>query len=252
MSKNNPSNSTFIDHFTDLRNMLIFCFLTVIICSIFSYFFAEDIISFLVSPLNDVMTSVKSTNRLIYTNLAEGFLTYLRISVFSGFVISLPVILYKVWFFISPALKIKEKKIISYFALSSFICFILGFVFCYFYIMPLAWKFLLGFQSLASETSVAIDLEARLGNYISLSIAMILAFGFMFQMPVVLFLLLDANVINVNNLVSFRRYYIVSVFTISALVTPPDVVSQVGLSIPLILFYEVIIYLYRKLKDFDC
>lgn len=246
--KHNPSDLTFVEHFSQLRNLVICCLLTILTFSIISYFFAENIIGFIVSPLSDVMNSVKSTNRMIYTDIAEGFLTYLKISLFSGIVLSLPIILYKTWIFISPALKINERKIIISFVVSSFLFSILGFIFCYYYIMPLAWKFLLSFQSVASDTNMTIDLEARLGSYIALSLGMMMAFGVAFQLPILLSILLRLNIIKVQNLVTFRRYYIVSIFIVAAMITPPDVVSQLGLAIPLIIFYELVICLHKSIS----
>jgi sec-independent protein translocase protein TatC len=143
------------------------------------------------------------------------------------------------WAFIAPGLYKHEKRAILPFLVASPMLFALGAALVYYFVIPLAWRFLLGFQTTGAETALPIELEAAIGDYLSLVMSLILAFGIAFQMPVLLVLLAKVGIISADGLKSKRRYAIIGIFVFAAIVTPPDVISQLGLAIPMMLLYEI-------------
>ena len=188
------------------------------------------------------------TQRLIYTDLTEAFFTYLKVSIFAGGFFTFPFLLLQVWLFVSPGLFPKEKKVIIPFLVASPTLFVIGGAIVYFLVLPMAWQFFLSFQSSGSDTVLPIMLEARVGEYLDLVMVLIFAFGICFQMPVVMAFLGKAGVISAKTLVSKRRYAIVGIFVVAAILTPPDVISQFSLAIPLLILYEISILLVRYLN----
>lgn len=245
MTKNNPQ-MTLIEHIRELRTVIFHSLLFILTLFIISLNFSQDIFNFLMTPLASIMSEVGGTKRMIYTNLTEGFFTYIKVSFFAAMIFSFPFILYQVWKYFSPAMYKSEKKNLAIIFLISPLLFTLGAVLVYEYIVPLAWKFLLSYQTTSAETLLPIELEARVSEYLSLIMKLILAFGFCFQMPVVLFILSRIGLIDDNTLRNNRKYGVVFIFILAAFTTPPDVVSQIGLAIPLLALYELSIYLCKK------
>ena len=247
MTNKNPQ-MTLVEHIRELRNTIIQGFLFLLVTFIISLNFSQDIFNFLMAPLAKIMSDVGGTQRMIYTNLTEGFFTYIKVSFFAAVIFSFPFIEYQIWKYFSPAMYKKEKKSFSLIFLVSPILFMLGAILVYEYIVPLAWKFLLSYQTTAKETILPIELEARVSEYLNLIMKLILAFGFCFQMPIILFALAKIGFIDDNTLRNNRKYSIVFIFILAAFTTPPDIVSQIGLAIPLIALYELSIYLCKNPK----
>ncbi len=240
-----------LEHVTELRNRLLWAVGALLIGTTISYHFSKEIYGFLVKPLADAMAAVAgegATQRMIYTDLTEAFFTYLKVSMFAGGFFTFPFLILQIWLFVSPGLFPKEKKAVIPFLIASPTLFILGGALVYYMVLPLAWKFFLSFQSSADETVLPIMLEAKVGDYLNLVMVLIFAFGICFQMPVVLAFLAKAKVITAKTLVSKRRYAIVGIFVVAAILTPPDVISQFSLAVPLLLLYEISILLVRYLN----
>ena len=229
----------FISHLTELRqrliNSIIFLFVLFVIC----YYFSEYIYGFLVSPYAQAVESDGSNRRLIFTALQETFLTYLKVSFFSAFFITSPFILMQVWKFIAPGLYKHEKSAIMPYLIITPILFLLGGMLVYYLIMPLAIKFFLSFESAGLNTSLPIQLEAKVNEYLSLVMKLIFAFGLSFQLPVVLSLLARIGFVDSKFLKERRKYVVVIIFASAAILTPPDPVTQIGLAIPLLILYEL-------------
>ncbi len=232
----------FVSHLTELRKRLINSFIFLLIFFIVCYFFAEYLYGFLVEPFAKAVKDDGSDRRLIFTALQETFLTYLKVSFFTAFFITCPFILMQIWKFIAPGLYKHEKiAILPYLVLTPFL-FFLGGMLVYYLIMPLAIKFFLSFESTGLSTSLPIQLEAKVNEYLSLVMKLILAFGISFQLPVVLSLLARVGVVNSEFLKKRRKYVVVIIFAAAALLTPPDPITQIGLAIPLLILYEFSIF----------
>ena len=240
IKKNEPHN--FTSHLVELRQRLIYCFLSLFIIFAISYTFAEHIYSFLVQPYANAVQSDIENRRLIFTALQEAFLTYLKVSFFAAFFVTSPFILIQIWKFIAPGLYKHEKQTIMPYLIATPILFFLGGVLVYYLIMPLAIKFFLSFESGGLTTNLPIELEPKVNEYLSLIMKLIFAFGLSFQLPVVLSLLARIGVVDSKFLKERRKYVVVIIFTAAAVLTPPDPITQIGLAIPLLILYELSIF----------
>ena len=189
-----------------------------------------------------------STGRLIYTGLAEAFFTYMKVSFFAGIFLTFPILLWQVWLFIAPGLYKTEKRAVWPFLIATPALFFLGGACVYYVVLPMAWPFFLSFQTTAAETVLPIQLETRVSEYLDTVMVLIFAFGLAFQLPVMLTLMAMAGLVTEKGLISFRKYAVVVIFVVAAVLTPPDVISQVILAVPLLLLYEISIILIRHVR----
>lgn len=236
-----------IAHLLELRRRLMICTLAFLAASVGGYMLAPQIYEFLVQPLADAFPD-PSQRRLIYTGLTEAFVTYLRLAVFAGFIASFPVIASQIYLFAAPGLYGRERRALIPYLVAAPTLFLSGAAFAYYFIFPAAWKFFLGFET-TGEGGLPIQLEARVSDYLSLSMHLIMAFGLSFQLPVVLVLLVRAGLLSVEKLRAGRRYAVVIIVTVAAFITPPDLFSQIALSVPLYLLYEASIHVCRSLPQ---
>ncbi len=235
-------SNSFTSHFIELRSRLLNSLIFIFVVFIISYFFAEQIYNFLVEPYADAVREDSISRRLIFTALHETFITYIKVAFFSAIFLGSPVLLIQIYKFIAPGLYKNEKKAILPYLISTPILFLLGGLLVYYLVMPLAIKFFLSFESLGSNNNLPIQLEAKVNEYLSLIMRLIFAFGISFQLPILLNLLARIGVVNSDYLKTRRRYVIVIIFAIAAILTPPDPITQVGLAIPLLLLYELSIF----------
>jgi len=229
-------------HLIELRKRLMWIFLAMAIGTGICFIFVEQIYSFLVEPLAQAMSN-GGTQRLIYTGLTEGFFTYLKVAFFAGAFLTFPVLLGQIWMFIAPGLYKVEKKAFLPFLIATPILFFAGGAVVYYGVIPMAWNFFLSFQSNGAQTALPIELEARMSEYLDLIMTLIFAFGLCFQLPVLLTLMGKAGLISSQTLRKKRKYAVIGTFGVAAFLTPPDVISQIGLAIPIIGLYEISILL---------
>lgn len=250
MNTNNEQNqSTISEHLLELRSRIIKSLIFFLLAFIISYINADKIYDFLLQPYVKALGSDGVANkRLIFTALQETFVTYLKLSFFSALFFSFPIFLIQIWKFIAPGLYSNEKKAILPFMIATPVLFLLGAFLAYQFIMPLAIKFFLSFESLTSQTSMPIQLEAKVSEYLSLIMIFMIAFGLSFELPVLLILLATVGFIDSKYLSERRRYIIVIIFIVAAIITPPDPISQIGLAIPLMLLYEISILIIKYLE----
>ena len=238
MTKNDKEGG-FISHITELRTRLIHSFIFLFVFFIFCYFFAEYLYGFLVEPYAQAVKNDSIQRRLIFTALQETFLTYLRVAFFASFFVTSPFILIQIWKFIAPGLYKHEKSAIMPYLVATPILFFLGGLLVYYLVMPLAIKFFLSFESTGIITNLPIQLEAKVNEYLSLIMRLIFAFGISFQLPILLSLLARVGFIDSQYLKKRRKYVIVIIFAMAAVLTPPDPITQIGLGIPLLILYEL-------------
>ena len=252
MNSDNFEEMSLIDHITELRKRLLWSFVYIIIVFIVCFYYANDLFSFLAKPLVDLL-DIENGQGFIYTALQEAFFTELKIAFFFALFFSFPLVAIQIWRFIAPGLYKNEKRAFLPFLLATPILFFAGGSIVYFLIAPVAWNFFLSYQN-SNPSGIPIRLEAKMGEYLSLMMRFIFAFGLAFQLPVVLGLLAKANLVTYLSLKKFRKYAIVIAFLSAAFLTPPDPFSQISLALPIILLYEISIYIAKfiqKNKDDD-
>ena len=239
MSEKKADQNSITGHLIELRSRLINSLIFVFIIFVIGYIFAETIYNFLVEPYANAVKDDGLNRRMIFTALHETFITYLKVAFFAAMFISSPIILSQIWKFIAPGLYKNEKKALLPYLIATPTLFLLGGMLVYYLIMPLAIKFFLSFETSAHLNNLPIQLEAKVNEYLSLIMRLIFAFGISFQLPVLLSLLARVGFVDSKYLRQRRKYVIVIIFAVAALLTPPDPITQIGLGIPLLILYEL-------------
>ncbi len=228
-----------LDHLVELRRRLLWSMGAFLICFALCYFFSRELYSFLVQPLADILANRGANRRLIFTALYEAFFTYLKVAFFGAAFVSFPVVASQVYLFVAPGLYRSEKRAFLPFLLATPVLFVAGAALAYYFVFPAAWTFFLSFESTDGAGGLPVQLEAKVSEYLSLVMKLIFAFGVAFQLPVLLTLLAKVGIISSAGLKRYRRYAYVGMFVVAAIITPPDVITQTGLAIPLIILYEI-------------
>lgn len=241
------SQAPLLDHLLELRTRLLRCVYAMLIAFAVCFYFADDIFAILARPL--VVAFPPGQGKLIYTKLYEAFFVELKVSMFAAFFISFPVIANQLWAFVAPGLYAKEKRAFLPFLLATPILFTMGASLAYFVVMPTAFKWFLGFEG--NKGGLQLEALPGTGDYLSLVMQFILAFGISFLLPVLLMLLNRAGIVSRDQLVKARRYAIVVIFAVATVATPPDVVSQLMLAIPLLILFEGTLLLMRFTERAD-
>lgn len=240
-----------LDHLIELRQRLLYAFAALFVAFLVCFFFAQQLFDFLAAPLADILLERDSESRnprLIFTDLTEVFFTHVKIAFFFGAFITCPIFLTQIWLFVAPGLYKHEKSAFGPFLVATPVLFFLGGALVYYVIFPLAWQFFLTFESAGGAGSLPIELEAKVNEYLSLVMKLIFAFGLCFQLPVLMTLLAKVGLATSEGMARKRKYAIVGVFVVAAIFTPPDPLSQISLAIPIILLYEVSIYMAKLVE----
>ncbi len=229
------SSAPLLDHLIELRNRLLWCIFGLAIAFGVCFYFASEIFAFLAQPLQEAFPP--GQGRIIYTQLYEAFFVEIKVALFGAFIIAFPLIACQLWLFVAPGLYKNEKGAFLPFLLATPVLFTLGAALAYYLVMPMAFRFFLGYQGEVS----GLEQEAlpAIGEYLSLVMRFILIFGLAFLLPILVLLLNRAGIVDRAKLVGARKYVIVGVFIIAAIFTPPDPITQLMLAIPLCLLFEL-------------
>jgi len=220
----------FLAHLEELRKRLIVCAIAIGIGFAISYIFSKQLFSFLILPLTEVLPA---DSHLIFTSLPEMFIAYVKVALIAGIMLAIPIIFYELWMFLAPALYQREKRYLIPFVLFSSILFAAGALFGYFVVFPYGFKF---FISFATEDIQALP---SVKQYFSFTIRLLLAFGLVFELPVVVFFMTKIGLITPDSMKRFRKFAILGSFILGAILTPPDVATQIMMALPIIILYEV-------------
>jgi sec-independent protein translocase protein TatC len=223
------SQETFLSHLIELRERLVRSILAIAIASAPALYFSSELYDVLAYPL---MANLPQGSRMIATGVITPFLIPMKIAFMAGFLLALPYVLYQAWAFVAPGLYAHEKRLVLPLVVSSTLLFLAGMLFCYFIVFGKVFFFIASFAP--KSISVAPDIEA----YFNFALGMFIAFGLAFEVPVVVVVLVVAGIVTVEQLREWRGYVVVAIFVVAAVVTPPDVVSQIALAVPMCLLYE--------------
>ncbi|CCQ73631.1 twin-arginine translocase subunit TatC [Magnetospira sp. QH-2] len=228
-----------MEHLIELRSRLLRSFIGLILLFFVCYYFAPQIYQFLVQPLADIVNAQGGSQRLIYTALHEAFFTYIKVGFFAAMFLGFPLFAAELWKFVAPGLYKHERKALLPFLVATPILFFIGGAMAYYLVFPMAWQFFLGFQMAGGDGAMAIELEAKVNEYLSLVMRLIFAFGLCFELPVVMTLLARVGMVTAKGMREKRKYAIVVAFVAAAILTPPDVISQIMLAVPTMILYEI-------------
>ena len=236
-----------ITHLIELRNRVMRSLLVWLAATGLCYFFAADIYQFLLQPLTDVFAGDDS-RKLIATSLTETFVTYLKLALYGGFFVAFPYIATEAYLFMAPGLFKHERRMLAPYLIAAPLLFFAGAAMAYGWVMPKAWEFFVSFEIPKGAGGLPLQIEAKVSEYLGLVMHIVLAFGLSFQLPIILTLLIRVGVLKTETLARGRRYAVVILLTIAAFITPPDILSQVLLFIPLYALYELSILVGRAIE----
>lgn len=241
------SEAPLIAHLFELKARLIRALLVWALAAGLCYYFADDIYRFLIAPLAQAF-GPDSGRRLIATNLTETFVTYVKIAAYGGLFLGFPIIAAQVYLFIAPGLYKHERRVVAPYLIVAPLLFLAGAAFAYYLVMPKAWQFFVSFEMPADEGALPLVVEAKISEYLALVLQIVLAFGLSFQLPVLLTLLVRVGLLSVRTMAKGRRYAVVILLGIAAVITPPDILSQILLFIPLYALYELSILIAKSIE----
>ncbi len=224
------TEDTFISHLMELRDRMLRVLIAVGVVFLFLFPFASELYDLLAYPM---MRALPAGTKMIATGVVAPFLIPVKIAVMVAFTVALPYVLYQAWAFIAPGLYAHEKRLVMPLVVASTVLFFLGVAFCYFFVFGVVFDFV--YRIAPKSISVAPDIE----NYLNFVLTMFLAFGVTFEVPIVVLILVRMGVVSIEQLRNIRPYFIVGAFVVSAIVTPPDVLSQLLLAIPMCLLFEL-------------
>ena len=244
------SRAPLLDHLIELRSRLIWSIVALALGTIGCFFIARPLYNILLGPLVAVaeLTRQDANFELIYTAPLEVFFVQLKLALFAGVFVAFPIIGWQMYSFVAPGLYRREKGAVLPFLIAAPVLFVIGAVFVYFVMLPLISRFALSFEQLGGDGIAAITPQIKVSEYLSLVMALMLAFGLSFQLPVVLSLMGRAGIIGSDTLRSGRKYAVVAILVAAAFFTPPDLISQVMLAVPVYGLYEISIWCVRMME----
>ncbi len=253
------SSAPLVEHLAELRNRILYAMAAFMVCFVIGYVIWKPIFGFLSHPMCDVLAARGQECQLILVKMQEGFFVAIRIAMWGGFILAFPVIAYQLWRFVAPGLYRSEKSAFLPFLVASPVMFFIGAGFAYYIILPFAFAFFLGFQDnmLAttdgvagplSDTPAGVMFQGSMEAYLSLTMSFVMAFGLCFQLPVLLTLLGRAGILSADGLRGMRKYAVVLILIVSAVVTPPDAMSQIILFSAIYPLYEISIFLIARFE----